>query len=283
MNTKRKDVYGAIFTFFGVLIVTIFVVQGVGWFFDYLKSNFGSSRSSAIQVASAPETDLPSATTIEAIVEPKLKKLVLNEKPYYPNENVAKDPEIYKKESIKLIMSGGFKQLNLHIQGQVTEKGIHFLDFVFGSNVGALYGVRYSTSQLNTTATQQNGGVFTDQIDVKLDLLNPVQLSTTQGEFQKNKQATKLINLLPLNPMAPTYFSYLAAPFNSKGKFGGGSITSTLEYSCMHDDDCQAAICKVDEAVAYCMKDIYGVDKAIAWCKSVGYICSFPEVGTDKR
>ena len=280
--TKRNDVYGAIAMFFGVLILTIIIVQAAGWFFDYLKGTFNHAQT--IQVASAPETELPTVSTPEAVSTVNLKKLVLNQTPYVPSPNVAQDLAVYKKESIKLIMSGDFKQANLRIQGKVTEKGIHFLDFVFGSNVGALYGVRFSANKFNITATEQNGGIFTNAspIDVTLDLLNPVQLSTTQAEFQKNKQAMKNVNLLPSNPMPPTYFSYLVAPFNAKGKFRGAEVSSTLEYSCGHDGDCLAALCKADEPVAYCIRDIYGPEKAVEWCKSVGYACTFPDAVTNK-
>jgi len=281
--TKRNDIYGAIVMFFGVLILTIIIVQAAGWFFDYLKGTFNHTQT--IQVASAPETELPTATTLEAVATVNLKKLVLNQTPYIPSPTVAQDPAVYKKESIKLIMSGDFKQANLHIQGKVTENGIHFLDFVFGSNVGALYGVRYSANKFNITATEQNGGIFTSAsaINVTLDLLNPVQLSTTKAEFQKNKQAMKNVNLLPSNPMPPTYFSYLVAPFNAKGMFRGAEVSSTLEYSCVHGDDCLATLCKADEPVAYCIRDIYGSKKAMEWCISVGYTCTFPDAVSNKH
>jgi hypothetical protein len=281
--TKRNDVYGAIAMFFGVLILTILIVQAAGWFFDYLKGTFNHSQT--IQVASAPETELPTASTLEAVSTRNLKTLVLNQTPYVPSPTVAQDLAVYRKESIKLIMSGDFKQANLHIRGKVTDKGIHFLDVVFGSNVGALYGVRYSANKFNITATEQNGGIFTNAsaIDVTLDLLNPVQLSTTKAEFQKNNQAIKNVNLLPSNPLPPTYFSYLVAPFNAKGKFGGAEVSSTIEYSCVHDDDCLATRCSAKEPVAYCIRDIYGSEKALEWCKSVGYKCSFPDAVTNKN
>lgn len=188
------------------------------------------------------------------------------------------DPKAYSLESIRLLLNGDFDSANLHIQGNVTEKGNHFLNLVYGNIAGTLYGNRLSVSTLNTTATKESGGVFTDQspIDIKIDLLNPVQFSTTRAEFEKNQQTSKLVNLWQSNLLPPTFISLIAVPFRENGTLGGAEITSTLEYTCSEGKGCGAALCSAGKLITECLKDRFGIEAAKDWCKRAGYNnCSF--------
>ncbi|KKT77016.1 MAG: hypothetical protein UW74_C0051G0005 [Candidatus Giovannonibacteria bacterium GW2011_GWC2_44_8] len=109
-----------------------------------------------------------------------------------------------------------------------------------------------------------------------LDLFNPIQLSTTRGEYEKNQQTSKLINPWQSNLLPPTHISLLVAPFNEYGIYGGAQITLDLEYSCGTGSTCKAAICPAGQLTTVCLRDAFGAYAAKDWCKRAGYTsCSF--------
>lgn len=235
------------------------------------------SPSTAVKTATAPVVELPSnATTTNP--EGNLTKLLLNTHPYTPSPDVLSSLDSYKAQSIRLILNGEFQDARLHIVGNVTEKGDHFFNIVYGNVGGTLNAYRQSPTTLNTTLTQQSGGVFTNDnpIDVTLDLLNPIQLAATRTEYEKNQQTSKMVNLWQSNLLPPTYISLLVVPFNEDGVYGGAQITSTFEYSCSAGHECQAAICPSGELATVCMRDKFGAYVAQDWCRRAGYkSCSF--------
>lgn len=280
-SSRTGRTIGAIFAFFGVLTITVVIIQAVGVLTDYVKVKFGlpTVANSGVQIADAPVDLIPNASTAIGSSE-QLKQLVLNNQPYTPSSTAATDKAVYQKEAIRLILNGDFEIAQLHITGVVNESGPHFLDLIFGKTAGTLYGVRYSSNTLNTTLTQQNGGVFTTSkpINITIDLLQPVQLSTTRTEYENTSAGSKVVKLWETSGLSPTFVSLLVAPFNQFGHFGGAKVQSTLEYKCKVDDDCKAALCSADEHVASCIKDKFGTPAANQWCQRYGtQPCHFDE------
>ncbi|KKT61230.1 MAG: hypothetical protein UW55_C0035G0004 [Candidatus Giovannonibacteria bacterium GW2011_GWA2_44_26] len=228
------------------------------------------------ETATAPSVEVPTNATSTPIENVSVLHLV--SKPYTPTKDVLSNPDAYKSQSIRLILNGDFEKASLRIKGEVTEKGDHFLSLVYGDVGGTINAYRESQTKLNKTLTQQSGGVFTDAnpIDVMLDLFNPIQLSTTRGEYEKNQQTSKLINPWQSNLLPPTHISLLVAPFNEYGIYGGAQITLDLEYSCGTGSTCKAAICPAGQLTTVCLRDAFGAYAAKDWCKRAGYTsCSF--------
>lgn len=227
--------------------------------------------------ATAPIVELPPDATTTNLA-PKLNRLVLNSGPYTPTPDVMSSQDAYDRQSIRLILNGNFQTAQLHIVGTTTENGSHFLSLAYGNAGGILNAYRKSATTLNTTLTQQGGGIFTNQspIDVTLDLLNPIQFASTATDYEKNQQTFKMINLWQSNLLPPTYISLLVAPFNEDGVYGGAQIISTFEYSCSEGYICQVATCPAGEFATVCMRDKFGADVARDWCRRSGHKnCSF--------
>ena len=255
----------------------IAIFSGIGGILLVLliTGNFNNPNQ---QTATTPVVESPSniATTTPSI-EDNVSKLILTPDPYTPSPDVLSNTDAYESQSIRLILNGSFNTARLHIGGVVTDKGNHFLNIVYGNVVGTINGYRSSAKKLNVSLTKENGGVFTSQspINLKLDLLNPVRLSTTRTEYEQNQQTNKLVNLWQSNLLPPTYINLLVAPFNENGIVGGAQVTLTLEYTCATGYSCQVAVCPTGKITA-CMRDKFGADAARDWCRRAGYDnCSF--------
>ena len=228
------------------------------------------------ETAIAPSVELPTNATSTPTAN--VSVLNLTSTPYTPTPDVLSNQDAYNTQSIRLILNGEFAKASLRIKGDVTEKGDHFLSLVYGNIGGTINAYRESGKKLNKTLTQQNGGVFNNEhpIDVSLDLLNPIPLSTTRAEYEKNQQTSKLVNPWQSNLLPPTHISLLVAPYNEDGAYGGASISLDLEYSCSIGSSCLAAICPAGQLTTVCLRDKFGTNAAKDWCRRAGYSnCSF--------
>jgi len=281
MSNKRSDHVGAIVLFLVVVLLTFGIIQGIQLAVQYVNAKYVTQT--AVQTAKTPDVDLAQFAAATITPAASLKQLILN-KDYIATSDVASNQKSFRSESSHLILNGNFSQAVLHITGTVTAAGPHFLDIVYGRVAGTLFGVRISARNINSTLTQQNGGLFTSQspIDLTIDLLNPVQLATTRGEFEKNGQGSKVVNLWTSNPLPPTYIPVLVAPYDANGNFGGARLSLSFEYSCEQDENCKGAICPVAKHIASCMKEEFGISAVNDWCRRAGYeVCSYRSKSND--
>ncbi|MFY9463239.1 MAG: hypothetical protein WAP52_03585, partial [Candidatus Sungiibacteriota bacterium] len=204
-----------------------------------------------------------------------IKKLALLSSPYTPSPNVFSNQEVYKKESIRLVVDGEFKIAQLRVKGSVQGGGKHFLFLDFGNKNGVLNGVRGSASGIDILATEERGGVFTKEapIDVLIDLLGETTLATTRAEFQTTRQTTKIVKLWEaLQPSPPTMTRVLVIPFEKSGNFTGATIISLdFEFSCKVEGSCGVGICPINEITSKCLERNFGWSKMDSWLIRSGH------------
>lgn len=214
-----------------------------------------------------PSTDQPTVPKGEN----KLNGVILLDKKYIPSQNVYTTN--YTKESIRLALNGEFEEAYFEINGNVFGTGKHFLSFNFDSVSGILNAVKKSKNEINLEQTKLLGGVFVSgvPIQVEIPLLKEITLSSTKEEFDaiggvKNITLWSEMQKKPsLN--TPTIISFLVAPFNEYGQYGGAEIDKIeFKYKCKNGIACGVGVCESGKKYTECLKNLFGIEAAKSWC-----------------
>lgn len=214
-----------------------------------------------------PSTDEPTVITGGN----KISSVILLDRKYIPSQDVYTTN--YDKESIRLALNGEFEEAYFEVNGKVFGTGRHFLSFNFDSINGILNATRKSKNELDLEQTKLLGGVFVDgaPIQVKIPLLKEITLSSTREEFDKigNKKSITLWTEMQKKPSlnTPTIITFLIAPFNEYGQYGGAEIDKIeFKFTCKKGVSCGAGVCVNNQKYTECLKNLFGIEAAKSWC-----------------
>jgi len=189
------------------------------------------------------------------------------------NYNVPSNPydsDVYNKISKRIILFGDFETINLKINGGLPTEDYHFVSININNESGVYNAARKSSDGLDIQLTSENLGTFTKKsgININIDLLSKITLSTTKAEFLATRQTTKLVRLwdfIKPQPPAPSISQLLVAPFDVSGKYEGKIENMALEYSCKQNLDCGIAVCQNNQLATECLKNSFGDSAMKSW------------------
>lgn len=264
MSTKRKIIISTIliFSIFAMVIIAALVF---GFVVDRLQK-----RNTA-------ETPIDTAPIVIQVPQgPNLTLVSLLKDDYTPSADVFSNLDTYKRESIKLALTGEFAIAELKVSGTVLDDEENFVMINFGSETGILNGVRIAKDRIDISETNERGGLFTRDLPIEfvIDLLGSTSLATNNDQFINTRQGSKVItfwNYLLQPP--PTVARLLIAPFDKFGKYGNAKIESIeLRYFCEKGSPCNAGVCLPNgqESESKCINRLFGDKDEAVYKKSVG-------------
>lgn len=256
-------------TLFSILIILLifFILFQITKSIKDSTLKTATSTSDNTDVIVTPNTDEPTNT----VDTKKFQSVTLLDKAYIPSQDVYTSN--YNKESIRLALNGEFEDAYFEVNGKVFGTGRHFISFNFDSISGILNAVKKAKNEIDIEQTKLLGGIFVSgaPIQIKVPLLQEITLSSTKEEFDKigGEKSLTLWSEMQNKPYlnTPTVVTFLFAPFNEYGQYGGAEIDKIeFKFICKNGSPCGAGVCGSNKKYTECLKDLFGIDAAKNWC-----------------
>lgn len=263
-NTKNNIVSVIVLIF--VILVTVGAIQFLGIGIDLLRKKLDLPIQN---ISESKDGTVKNSETVPEIADGETVKEVLVKIPLLVSEyrapsNIYTSAVARKQNTKRLALIGKFSKAKLQIKGRIENKLSNFISLNIGNVSGTLGGYRKNP---NTLDINQSTGVLNEQtqVDLDIDLMEAVRLSTTREEFSSNFQPFKNVVLWDAIKPQPsknggTIAGILVAPYNEKGAYGDGIIITemTFSYTCLDgNNSCAAALCEATKFLlgSECLKD----------------------------